>query len=399
MNVGGLKSRVVEKNGMQAAGVKSRQFIGANGEQEHYFIVEPDPDLNFLDQLHSLQTRYEQALAIAGLPLQSAAFRRVFLSDAINQSAVLRTAAIADEDTRATALSVIGQSPIGGAKLSMLAYHLEGPGRVTRRRLSPHHLLIERHGSRHLWSTGLCTASADHQDGAGRQTTEIFGNLVRQLTGLGGGLKRNCVRTWLYLKDVDVFYQDMVEARRDLFETEGLSADTHYIASTGIEGACSHALDLVSMDAYSILDLRPGQMTYLNDYSRLCATKKYGVTFERATRVAFSDRAQLYISGTAAIDTEGRVLHPGDVIGQLDYALENVAALLRAGQSSFADMMYLLVYLRDPSDHAKVGRYLASRFGDLPILIVQGAVCRPEWLVEVEGQAIASLADPSMPQF
>jgi enamine deaminase RidA (YjgF/YER057c/UK114 family) len=384
---------------MQATGVRSRQYSGANGEQEHFLVIEPDPELNFAEQLVSLQARYALALAMADLPLESAAFRRIFLSDAMNQSSVLREAPIADATTGSTALSVIGQSPFGGAKLSMLAYHTAGPAPVTKCRLAPNHLLIERRGVRHLWSTGLCSANGDRRNGAGEQTTEVFGKLVQKLGSLGGGLKNNCVRTWLYLKDVDVFYQDMVEARRDLFETEGLSADTHYIASTGIEGACSHAFDLVSMDAYSILGLIPEQISYLNDYSRLCATKRYGVTFERATKVAFADRAHVHISGTAAIDAEGRVLQQGDVIRQLDYALANVEALLRMGQSGFDDMMYLLVYLRDPSDHAKVSRYLASRFDGLPILIVQGAVCRPEWLVEVEGQAIAPLADPSMPQF
>lgn len=190
-----------------------------------------------------------------------------------------------------------------------------------------------------------------------------------------------------------------MDARRGLLKIEGLTADTHYIASTGIEGACSHAFDLVSMDAYSVLDMRPKQITYLNDFSRLCATKKYGVTFERATKVVFADRAHYFVSGTAAIDSEGQVVYRGDVMRQLEYALTNVEALLRSGQSCLDDMMYLLVYLRDPSDYPSASRYLASRFPKLPILIVQGAVCRPEWLVEVEGQAIAPLADQSMPQF
>ena len=384
---------------METTGVKSRQFTGVHGELEQYFIVEPDPSLSFQDQLSSLQTRYEQAIAQAGLPLESAVFRRIFLSDAINQTPFLRTTPIGDDTTNATALSIIGQSPAGGAKVSMLAYHTAGPSRVTKRRLSRNHLLIERHGVRHLWSTRLCAGATSDRGSSSQQTIEIFGDLIENLSAFGANLKNNCVRTWLFMKDVDVFYQGMVEARRSLFETEGLTADTHYIASTGIEGACCHPFDLVSMDAYSVLDLKPEQTTYLNDYSRLCATKRYGVTFERATKVAFADRAHYFISGTAAIDSEGQIVHRGDVMRQLDHAVTNVEALLRSGQSSFDDMMYLLVYLRDPSDYSNASRYLRSRFRKLPVLIVQGAVCRPEWLVEVEGQAVAPLDDQSMPQF
>ena len=118
------------------------------------------------------------------------------------------------------------------------------------------------------------------------------------------------MRTWIYVKDVDVFYQEMVAARTALFEQHGLTRDTHYIASTGIEGACAHRYDMVLMDAYSILGLQPGQVSYLNDFDLLCATKDYNVTFERGTRIAYADRAHHFISGTASIDTAGKVVHP-----------------------------------------------------------------------------------------
>jgi hypothetical protein len=32
-------------------------------------------------------------------------------------------------------------------------------------------------------------------------------------------------------------------------------------------------------------------------------------------------------------------------------------------------------------------------------LIVQGPVCRPDWLVEIEGIGIARHADPALPAF
>jgi enamine deaminase RidA (YjgF/YER057c/UK114 family) len=153
------------------------------------------------------------------------------------------------------------------------------------------------------------------------------------------------------------------------------------------------------MDAYSALDLTPEQMSYLNDLDRLCATKDYGVTFERGTRIAYADRAHHFISGTASIDKEGKIVHPGDVIGQLAHALDNVDALLHAGSAGLADMMGLTVYLRDPTDFAGVDERLRDHLPDLPFVIVQGAVCRPGWLVEVEGVAIAPNDEPSFPAF
>ena len=196
------------------------------------------------------------------------------------------------------------------------------------------------------------------------------------------------MRTWIYVKDVDLFYTDMVDSRRELFKKQNLTGSKHYIASTGIEGACAHNSDLIAMDAYSNLTLVPDQISYLNDFERLCATKEYNVTFERGTRLAYSDRAHCYISGTASIDKAGRVVYPGDVMRQLKHTLDNIEALLRSCAASLASMMYLIVYLRDASDFARVNRYLRNRFPLLPMVIVRGAVCRPAWLVEAEGVAI-----------
>jgi enamine deaminase RidA (YjgF/YER057c/UK114 family) len=191
----------------------------------------------------------------------------------------------------------------------------------------------------------------------------------------------------------------MVDSRRELFAQQGLGRDTHYIASTGIEGACAHRHDLVAMDAYSVVGLDPRQVTYLNDFGRLCRTDRYDVTFERGTRVGYADRAHLFISGTASIDREGKVLYVGDVLRQLDRAIENVEALLRSGDAHLGDLMHLLVYLRDPSDCARVEEHLEMRLSGVPRLIVQGAVCRPEWLVEVEGIAVAAQRAPELPRF
>jgi enamine deaminase RidA (YjgF/YER057c/UK114 family) len=234
---------------------------------------------------------------------------------------------------------------------------------------------------------------------AEEQTHEVFHELIDILAEQGATLRDHCVRTWIYVKDVDLFYNAMVDSRSKLFLEQDLTGSTHYIASTGIEGACSHTCDLVAMDAYSNLDLVPGQVSYLNDFEHLCATKNYNVTFERGTRIAYADRAHCYISGTASIDKAGKVVHPGNVMRQLERALDNIDCLLQSCSATLADMMYLIVYLRDPSDFTRVDAYLRNRFPFLPMIIVQGAVCRPAWLVEAEGIAITKNREPALSLF
>jgi enamine deaminase RidA (YjgF/YER057c/UK114 family) len=376
--------------------VSSRSFHGAAGGSEHFICVEAAAGGNFREQLEFVQERYREAQKGLGLAPETAVFRRVFLSDVLNQAALVRESPLVEE---AVAVSIVQQPPLPDAKIALLAHHIVDKTPIARMRLSPRHLLVTKNGHRHLWSTRLCCGDRDTSISSATQTHEIFEELIRTLGKFGATLSDHCVRTWLYMKDVDVFYKGMVDSRRELFHEHGLSADTHYIASTGIQGACAHRHDLVSMDAYSNLDLVKGQTSYLNDFERLCPTKDYSVTFERGTRIAYADRAHHFISGTASIDKAGDVVHPGDVLLQLERALENTDALLRSGAATLDDMMYLLVYLRDAADFAAVNAYLRERMPNVPRIIVEGPVCRPAWLVEVEGVAVTGNDAPHLPSF
>jgi len=375
-------------------------FRGPSGKSEHTITVEAPRDISLPRQIDTIAQRYAEALQGLRLAPESAVFRRIYLSDAANQAALVQHSSLCQEPLDSpVAVSIVQQPPLPGGKVALLAYHLESPGPVTKRFVAPGHVLVENNALGHLWSTQLCAANIDGPSSAADQTHEIFDRLLHTLAANGASLAENCVRTWIYVKDVDVFYQDMVAARTALFERHGLTRDTHYLASTGIEGACSHRYDVVLMDAYSILGLRPEQVSYLSAYDRLCDTKDYNVTFERGTRIAYADRAHHFISGTASIDPAGRVVHAGDVQRQLERTLDNVDALLHSGGARLDDMTHFIVYLRDPSDQPRIEAHMAERYPDVPRLVVRGAVCRPEWLVEVEGIAIAPHDSRSLPEF
>lgn len=381
-------------------GIVSKSFCAARCEAEHFIAVEVPKELSLHEQIALLRERYAKARKSLGLTPDTAIFKRVFVSDVMNQLALVQESGLAgDADEGPVATSIVQQPPLSGAKVALLAYHVESRGGFKKRPLSKKHLLVEKNGLGHVWSTRLCAGVNGAATSAAAQTRGVFSDLIGTIARQGGTLRDNCVRTWIYLKDVDVFYQDMVDSRRKLFVEQGMSKDTHWIASTGIEGACAHRRDLVAMDAYSILGLLPRQVFYLNDFDHLCTTMEYNVTFERGTRIGYADRFHHFISGTASIDSKGQVVHPGDVLGQLRHALGNVDALLRSGSAGIDDLMYLIVYLRDPTDYASINDHLALWFPDLPYVIVQGAVCRPQWLVEVEGVAVSPNDDRALPVF
>lgn len=380
--------------------ISTSSFCGTRGGTEHFIAVTAPPDASFEDQIAHVDQSYRETVQSLGLAPDTAVFRRLFLSDVINQAPLIVDSGLArNPEEGPVAVSIVQQHPLPGSKIALLGYHLESETPVTKKRLSKKHVMVEKNGLRHLWSTRLC-ASDDHGTFCAEdQTRQVFDDLIGTIEGEGGKLREDCVRTWIYVKDVDVFYQPMVDSRRELFAKQGMNGNSHYIASTGIEGACAHRHDLVAMDAYSVLGLGKNQVSYLNDFDRLCPTRDYNVTFERGTRIAYADRSHHFISGTASIDREGQVLHRGDVMRQLDRTLENIDALLMSGDANLEDMKYLIVYLRDPTDYQKISQQLASHMPDIPAFIVEGAVCRPEWLVEVEGVAVAPNEDPALLAF
>lgn len=108
--------------------------------------------------------------------------------------------------------------------------------------------------------------------------------------------------------------------------------------------------------------------------------------FARAMR-APSTSPQLYISGTAAIVGHASH-HPEDLAGQLDETLANIDSLLAASGSGKAlgSASLLKIYVRNAQDIPAVRDLLRARLGDgVPLLLLQGDICRRELLLEIEG--------------
>jgi len=102
-----------------------------------------------------------------------------------------------------------------------------------------------------------------------------------------------------------------------------------------------------------------------------------------------SGAAHLYISGTASIvGDESR--HLGHPEAQVAEVLNNVEALLAAAAARTGASLHpslLRFYLRNRGDAGLVAEAAARRFGPVPVLLLEGAICRSDLLLEVEGMA------------
>lgn len=357
-------------------GVCVRGFKPGGGSGECCLTVCPDSTIaGFEEQFRALMSAY--TAAIAEMKGMVPVFERYFISDAANQAECLRGLA----GYRNCAVSIVEQPPLNGSKVALLAYLQEN---AEVRNIGNGFFAVSRGGYSHLWSGGMTVAGHDSK----QQTKELLVSYSEQIGEMSCSLAGNCVRTWFFVQNIDANYAGVVAARNEVFCSQGLTRDTHFIASTGIGGRTESKSSYVMMDAYSIAGLKPGQMTYLYAPSHLNRTCEYGVSFERGTVVGYGDRRHVIISGTASIDNRGNVVYPGNVLRQTERMLENVGVLLEEGGSSFRDVLYAVVYLRDIADYKSVADMLGGRFPDMPMQIVYAPVCRPGWLVEMECMAV-----------
>lgn len=331
-------------------------------KEHHHIIRVSDPSASFPGQMTEVLKKIE-SLSEG----KKVFFLRFFISDAANQQDLLSRAV---KDNGIGPASIIQQPPLDGSKISAWLWVMEGE-------LNPEYI------------HKVTYALTDDAEGSMGQMGNIFSEYGTQLSAEGLDVADHCLRTWIFVRDVDTNYAGVVTGRRDYFNQIGLTSETHYIASTGIQGSQSDCHKVVYMDAYAVKGLKPEQIRYLQAKDHLNPTYEYGVTFERGTSITYGDRKHIFISGTASIDNKGRIVHEGDVINQARRMMENISALLEEAGSGIDDIKSSVLYLRDASDYAMIASLFKECWPMLDPVFVQAPVCRPGWLIEMECVAVS----------
>jgi enamine deaminase RidA (YjgF/YER057c/UK114 family) len=356
-------------------------FETGQGVAEYHAMI-------YLDNPHDKAANQYKNIATAVSRLQQSeilqhgvpVFKRYFVSDAVNQQEFLAV----QEET--AAVSIVQQPPLNRTKVALWIYFVEN-GKVSRDASGT--VVLERPACKHLYNTQLHNPIEDEY----AETEYIFDTYTASLRRHQCTLKKHCIRTWIFVQGVDIHYAKMVKARVAAFNKEGLTKETHYIASTGIEGRHPNPQTLVQMDAYAVKGIQPEQIKYLSAPTHLNPTYEYGVTFERGTAVDYGDRRHVFISGTASINNKGEIVHPGNIKQQINRTMENVTTLLSEAGTTTADIAQMIVYLRDTADYCLTKSYFEEHHAEIPYIIVLAPVCRPGWLVEVECVAVKAIEE------
>lgn len=353
----------------------SRFAINEKPTEYHVMFHLTRRNMSFEEQLCHLQGAFKEFNSTR-IPSAKAVFVRYFISDAGNQADLLHKV------LRHTpcAVSIVEQAPLNGTKIAMWAI-FQSDVEVES---STDAFIVKHNGYSHIWNSYLHSNQGNSEE----QTQKVLSDYVELLRKHNVTLADNCMRTWFFVQNIDVNYAGVVKGRRELFVKEGLTKDSHYIASTGIGGRHTDSRCAVVLDAYALKGIKTGQVQFLYAKDHLNPTYEYGVTFERGTAIHYGDRSHVMISGTASIDDKGEILYSGDVNKQADRMLENVTSLLAEANASVSNLASAIIYLRDLADYATIKAWADYRLPDVPKTFVLAPVCRQGWLIEMECLAI-----------
>ncbi len=115
--------------------------------------------------------------------------------------------------------------------------------------------------------------------------------------------------------------------------------------------------------------------------------------FVQANEVTDLQRV-LICAGQTSVDEEGRPVHPGDMLAQLNLAMDNLQDVLHGAALEMADVVRLNYYTTDVDAFLAVLEELGARLagsGCRPTSTILGVqrLARPELMVEIEATAVA----------
>lgn len=376
-----METGILKLNGTE---IKYSFLKDNNNSWLHFFYtIIPDKPEQIVDQIKTIEQAEIELFKDFKIENRTAAVKRFFSSDLINHHDAIMN--YKNRQNTDFFMSLTEQPPVPSVKVVLLGMCLNNI--IGKHRDDKMFYFDTTSGLRHIFAEHLIDSEADEHSNSEKQTKKIFRHLEEKLSNLNTTIEKSVLRTWIYVPHVDADYPGIVKARKELFDSINLTKDTHYIASTGIQGGTGNRFARVFMDAYAVIGTNKERIRYIQAPEYMSPTDIYGVTFERATAIEMGNVDYLFISGTASINKNGEIVHPGNVAKQTERTLENISALLSAANFTRKDLSSFIIYLRDPADYGFVEPIIDQYSKNLPAVYVKAPVCRPGWLIEIEATA------------
>jgi len=197
-------------------------------------------------------------------------------------------------------------------------------------------------------------------------------------------------RTWIYVRRLLEWYDDLNRVRTAFYRTEGLEIGGGHAfpASTGIQCCCADEEIMMDVLAFDTDGPAMASATPITTSARQHQSFKYGSAFSRGMVFEIEGRKTVHISGTASINPAGASIHVGDAEMQSLETLMCIAAILEEQGGSLENITSATLFCKDRAAYEawqRVSRLL--RVPAIPKISVLADVCRHDLLVEMEAVA------------
>jgi enamine deaminase RidA (YjgF/YER057c/UK114 family) len=251
--------------------------------------------------------------------------------------------------------------------------------------------LLEAPELRLLWLAEITGTDGQGRlaSGASEQAERMFLNAEAGLR-LAGFHYREVVRTWISLRRLLDWYDELNRVRTAFHQSQGITGrppGAPFPASTGIQGRCED--EECVMDLLAFQPRSEGMAEPLIRSSRQDQPFEYGSGFSRGMSLRLGEERTAMVSGTASIGPDGRTLHLGDRDAQALETLLSVAALLEPLGARLTDICSGTLFYKDTEAlraYERVTRLL--ELPELPLVPAMADICREDLLVEIEATAL-----------
>jgi enamine deaminase RidA (YjgF/YER057c/UK114 family) len=256
---------------------------------------------------------------------------------------------------------------------------------------------FEQNGPRWAVTGGLTLPQACDGPAQTRAVFEKAADILAQ-----ADMDLTCVaRTWIYMDDILAWYPPFNRERNRLFVERGLlarndptgGADGKNIwlvpASTGM-GVSPARGGKIALEVFAVKSTAAstpaGDGTCIERHAaagRQRSAFEYGSAFARCATADTPAGKTIFVSGTAAIDEQGRTCFVGDPRGQMRMTIHCLLAVLRDRGCTGRDVVQSIAYCKTPQIAAEFRRVWECEI-PWPWVTVVGDVCRDDLLFEIE---------------